>query len=201
MSGRLKYRGAELSMDHSLVASWVWWQRWIPNSPDKLKHIWLVFKKHLVESYHGIFNLLLCEGFSQVPWEVGDMKSELDMFRDSYKVADFRSCSLKVICTYHGSNQRTCWWTPAVMDVSSWRRRPSGLDYPRELLNQLTGTGTPDRQQLVDAKTRAWKDFRNYRTFCTFTWNLWASLTYLKSTRTLFWVRVHQSSALIKKLQ
>ena len=39
------------------------------------------------------------------------------MFRASIVKAADQSCGRKVVSACHGSNPRTCWWTPAVRDA------------------------------------------------------------------------------------
>ncbi|TWW59155.1 hypothetical protein D4764_06G0006850 [Takifugu flavidus] len=81
-------RRAELSTDHHLA-----------ESPVRRS-----FKSHLRES------------FDRVPGEAGDIESKWTMFCASIIEAADQCCGHKVVGACHGSNARTCWWTPVPLD-------------------------------------------------------------------------------------
>ncbi|KAK3516002.1 hypothetical protein QTP70_000858 [Hemibagrus guttatus] len=90
-------RGAELSTDHHLVASWIRLWRRMPDRLGRPKRIVRVCWERLADpSVRGVFNSHLRESFNQIPREVGDIESEWTMFSSSIVDAAIRSCGRKV---------------------------------------------------------------------------------------------------------
>ncbi len=111
-------RGAELSTDHHLVASW---SRWWGRKLDRLgrpKRAVRVCWERLVESLiRKIFNSHLHRSFNRIPRETGDIKSKWTMFSTSIVDAATRSCGRKDSGACRDSNPQTRWWTPEVKDA------------------------------------------------------------------------------------
>ena len=98
-------RGAELSTDHHLVASWIHWRRKKLDRLGRPKRIVRVCWERLSEpSVRGVFNSHLRESFDQIPREVGDIESEWTMFSTSIVDAAVRSCGRKVSGACRGGN-------------------------------------------------------------------------------------------------
>ncbi|KAK3510565.1 hypothetical protein QTP70_010565 [Hemibagrus guttatus] len=90
-------RGAELSTDHHLVASWIRLRRRMPDRLGRPKRIVRVCWECLADpSIRGVFNSHLWESFNQIPREVGDIESEWTMFSTSIVDAAIRSCGRKL---------------------------------------------------------------------------------------------------------
>ncbi|KAK3506345.1 hypothetical protein QTP70_005034 [Hemibagrus guttatus] len=98
-------RGAELSIDHHLVVSWIRLRRRMPDRLGRPKHIVRVCWERLADpSVRGVFNSHLRESFNQIPREVGDIESEWTMFSTSIVDAAIRSCGRKVSGAGRGGN-------------------------------------------------------------------------------------------------
>ncbi|KAI3367295.1 hypothetical protein L3Q82_008347 [Scortum barcoo] len=94
-------RGAELSTDHHLVVSWIFWQRRKLDRPGRVRVCWERLAK---PSVREVFNSHLRQNFSQIPREAGDIESEWTMFSASIveRVRQLRSCGRKVSGACHG---------------------------------------------------------------------------------------------------
>uniref|UniRef100_A0A3B5Q1D6 Endonuclease/exonuclease/phosphatase domain-containing protein n=1 Tax=Xiphophorus maculatus TaxID=8083 RepID=A0A3B5Q1D6_XIPMA len=135
-------RGAELSTDHYLVVSWLWWWGRKPVRPGRPKRVVRVCWECLAESpVRRSFNSHLRQNFEHVPGEVGDMDSEWTMFRDSIVEAADRSCGRKVVGACRGCNPRTRWWTPSVRDAVRLKKESYRAFLACGLRKQLMGTG------------------------------------------------------------
>ncbi|TWW67270.1 hypothetical protein D4764_02G0003110 [Takifugu flavidus] len=146
-------RGAELSIDHHLVVSWLrWWGR-MPDRPGRPKRVVRVCWERLAESpVRRSFNSRLRESFEHVPGEAGDIESEWTMFRASIVEAADRCCGRKVVGACRGGN------TDAVK-------------LKKESYRALLACGTPEAADgyrrakrsaataVAEAKTRAWEEF------------------------------------------
>ncbi|KAK3535158.1 hypothetical protein QTP70_004812 [Hemibagrus guttatus] len=109
-------RGAELSTDHHLVASWI--RLWMPDRLGRPKRIVRVCWKHLADpSVRGLFNSHLRESFNQIQREVGNIESEWTMFSSSIVDAAIQRYGHKVSGAGHGGNPQTQWWTLEVRDA------------------------------------------------------------------------------------
>ena len=99
-------RGAELSIDHHLVVSWLhWWGR-MPIRPGRPKRVVRVCWERLSESpVRRSFNSHLRQRFNHVLGEVGDIESEWAMFSASIVEAADRSCGHKVVGACRGGNR------------------------------------------------------------------------------------------------
>ena len=88
-------------------------------------------------------NSHLRQSFSCIPVEVGDIEPEWAMFKASIAEAAAQCHRyLKGAATLkHPGGHR---WSGKPSD---WRKRPSGMCYPRGLLRQLQGTNRPEGQQ------------------------------------------------------
>lgn len=74
------------------------------------------------------------------------MESECAMFKASVADTASSSCGLNVMdAASYSDNQKTCWWTPALMEAVKLKKECS----PRELLKLLTVTGWSERLQLL----------------------------------------------------
>ncbi|KAK3544079.1 hypothetical protein QTP86_001145, partial [Hemibagrus guttatus] len=166
-------RGAELSTDHHLVASWIRLRRRMPDRLGRPKRIVRVCWEHLADpSVRGVFNSHLRESFNQIPREVGDIESEWTMFSTLIVDAAIRSCGHKVSGAGRGSNPRTQWWTLEVRDA---------VKLKKESYQAWLAWGTPEAAEayrqakqttamvVSEAKTRVWEEFgeameKDYRT-------------------------------------
>ncbi|TWW76582.1 hypothetical protein D4764_13G0012440 [Takifugu flavidus] len=127
-------RGAELSTDHQLVASWLqWWGR-MPDRPGRPKRV----------------------------VRAGDIESEWTMFRASIVEAADQCYGHKVDGACRGGNARTRWWTPAVRDAVKLKKEsyrallacgtPEAADRYRQAKRSAATA-------VAEAKTRAWEEF------------------------------------------
>ncbi|KAK3551381.1 hypothetical protein QTP70_016644 [Hemibagrus guttatus] len=166
-------RGAELSIDHHLVVSWIRLRRRMPDRLGRPKRIVRVCWERLADpSVRGVFNSHLRESFNQIPREVGDIESEWTMFSTSIVDAAIRSCGRKVSGAGRGGNPRTQWWTLEVRDA---------VKLKKESYRAWLARGTPEAAEayrqakrttavvVSEAKTRVWEEFgeameKDYRT-------------------------------------
>jgi len=149
-------RGAGLSTDHHLVASWIRWQRRLPDRPGKPKLVVRVNWECLVEApVCEVFNSHLRKNFSCIPGEVGDKELKRAMFRASIVETAARSCGQKAVGACRGGNLRTRWWTPVVKEAfRAWLAQGSP-----ETADGYLEARRAAASAVTEAKTRVWEEF------------------------------------------
>ncbi|XP_013872670.1 uncharacterized protein LOC106523692 [Austrofundulus limnaeus] len=154
-------RGAELSTDHHLVVSWIRWQGRLPDRPGKPKRIVRVKWEHLAEP-PCLFDLQLPPPGSFFYISQGSSGTWNPKGSCSGPPLQMQLPGLKVIGACCDGNQRTCWWTPVVMEAirlkeeafRTWlsRKTPEAADRYRV-------AKTVAASVVADAKTWAWEEF------------------------------------------
>ena len=86
-----------------------------PGRPKRVMR--LCWERLAEEPVRNDFNSHLCEKFSHMPEEVGDLESEWTLFKTTIVEVAARSCGQRLVGACHGGNPRTRWWTPAVLEA------------------------------------------------------------------------------------
>ena len=105
-------RGADLSIDHHRMVSWIRWQGRKPDRAGRLKRVVRVCWERLAEyPVKMVLNSHLWRNVNHTMEVAGSLESEWAMFCATIVEAAAQSCGSKVTGASHGGNSRTCWRT------------------------------------------------------------------------------------------